>query len=234
MKTTLSTIIILFVAILFSCTDSNRSDKPIPPKKKPFVFAREPDDSARYKHLKYDFYLSNNGQLCERKLAMATDSLCNCRFEVYYDSTFSIHTEDVVLKVPLNTIVDIESFVSLDSSEYSKDKSRVFYFHGNSDGGNRVIADKADPATFKRLCEYRWGIDKDNVFYKGDILEGLNIKNLRILFPPDTSDPFIWYIKDDKNVFFENKIVPGADPKTFKIVSGQEWDAEDKNYKYQT
>ena len=227
MKTPLSTIIILFVALLLSCKN-NRDDKPIPLKKQPFVFAREPDDSADYKHLKYDFYLSRNGQLCERKLAMARDSSCNCDFVVFYDSAFSVS------KTPLNAMVDIDSFVSLDSCDFSKDKNTVFYFHANSGGGNRLIVHKADPASFKRLCEYRWGIDKDHVFYENSILEELDIKNLEVLFPPDTADHFIWYIKDDKNVFFTNDIIKGADAKTFKIVSGRKWDAEDKNHKYQT
>ena len=125
------------------------------------------------------------------------DSSRNCTFEVYYDSTFSIYTGDTTFKKPLSTIVDINSFVWLDSTEYSKDKSKVYYFHGNSDGGNRVIADKADPLTFKRLCEYRWGIDKNYVFYKGDIVQGVNLKYLQVLYPPDKLD-FFYNFMDKK------------------------------------
>ncbi len=72
------------------------------------------------------------------------------------------------------------------------------------------------------------------LFYKGDVVEGLNLKHLQVLYLPDTSDHFIQYVKDDKNVFYENEIVKGADAKTFKIVSGQKWEAEDKSYKYET
>jgi len=165
---------------------------------------------------------------------MARHGACNCEFEVYYDSTFSIYTNDTTIDKPLNTIVDINSFVWLDSTDYSKDKNKVFYFHVNSDGGNRVIVNNADPLTFKRLCEYRWGLDKNYVFYEAGIVEGLSVKHLQVLYPPDTSDHFIQYVKDDKNVFFENEIVKGADVKTFKIVSGQKWEAEDKSYKYKT
>ena len=234
METFCSTIIIIFFAAFTSCNNSSRTDQTVSKTDKVLVYSKEPDDSANYKLLKYNFYLSKGGQLCERKLAMARDSSCNCEFEVYYDSTFSIYTDDMTLKKPLNTIVDINSFVWLDSTEYSKDKSKVYYFHGNSDGGNRVIVDKADPLTFKRLCEYRWGVDRNYVFYKGDIVEGLKVKKVQVLFPPDTSDHFIQYVKDDKNVFYESEIVMGADPKTFKVVSGQKWEAEDKNYKYET
>ena len=35
------------------------------------IYAKEPADSARYEHLKFDFYRTRTGQLCERKLAMA-------------------------------------------------------------------------------------------------------------------------------------------------------------------
>ena len=143
-------------------------------------------------------------------------------------------TMAVVIKKPLNTIVDIKSFVWLDSTQYSKDKNKVFYFFGNSDGGSRSIVDNADPFTFKRLCEYRWGVDKNHVFYQGNIVEGLNVKYLTVLYPPDTTDPFIQYVKDNKNVFYETEIVKDADAKTFKVVSGQKWEAEDKNYKYET
>jgi hypothetical protein len=52
------------------------------------------------------------------------------------------------------------------------------------------------------------------------------------LFPPDTADHFVEYVKDDRKVFHKDEIVKGADAKTFKVVSGQKWDAEDKNYKY--
>ncbi|MBL7703762.1 MAG: DKNYY domain-containing protein [Ferruginibacter sp.] len=234
METFRSTIIIIFFAAFTSCNNSNSTDKAIATPDKVLVYAKEPNDSSDYKLLKYDFYLSKGGQLCERKLADAMESSCNCTFEVYYDSSFSIYTGDSTIKKPLNTIVDINSFVWLDSTEYSKDKNKVFYFHGNSDGGNRVIVDKADPLTFKRLCEYRWGIDKNYVFYKGDIVQGVNLKHLQVLYPPDTSYHFIDYIKDDKNVFYETAIVKGADAKTFKVVSGHKWEAEDKNYKYET
>ena len=184
--------------------------------------------------MKYDFYLSKGGQLCERKVVIARETTNNFEYEVYYDSTFLIYKDDTTIAKPLNNIVDIATFVWIDSTQYSKDKNKVFYFHGNSDGGNRVIVDKADPLTFKRLCEYRWGIDKNYVFYKGDIVEGLNLKHLQVLYPPDTAYHFIDYVKDDKNVFYENEIVKGADAKTFKVVSGQKWEAEDKNYKYET
>lgn len=233
METFRSIIIIIFFAVFASCNNSSRTGKAIAKPDTVLVYAKEPNDSSDYKFLKYNFYLSKGGQLCERKLAMARDRSCNCEFEVYYDSTISIYKDNIAFEKPLNTIVDINSFVWLDSTEYSKDKSKVFYFHGNSDGGNRVIVDKADPLTFIRLCEYRWGVDRNYVFYKGGIVQGVNLRQLQVLYKPDTADHLIDYVKDDKNVFYTTEMVKGADPKTFKLVGGQKWEAEDKNYKYE-
>src|SRR5215216_1757357 len=82
METFRSTIIIIFFAAFSSCKNSSKTDKAISKADKVIVYAKEPNDSADYKFLKYNFYLSKGGQLCERKLAMAGDSACNCEFEV--------------------------------------------------------------------------------------------------------------------------------------------------------
>lgn len=232
MKTLFLITFLLFFAIFSSC--SNQKIKNTQPTNANIeADVKEPKDSSNYNHIKFDFYLSKTGQLCERKLAYAKGTNCNCLFEAYYDSTFKIYTEDSIIEKPLSTIIEINSFVLVDSTEFSKDVNKVYYFYSNSDGGSRGIVTKADPATFRRLCEYRWGIDKNHVFYQTDVLDGLNMKNLQILYSPGTSDHFVQYVKDDKRVFHEDQIVKGADAKTFKVVSGQKWDAEDKNFKYE-
>ena len=227
-----ATIFIVVVLALFSCDSQQRTNNKKKPNNYPEVYAKEPNDSADYKPVKYDFYLNKTGQLCERKLAEARDSVCNCEFEVYYDSILSVFTGDTTIRKPLSSIVDINSFTWLDSTEYSKDKSHVYYFFGNSDGGIRSMVEGADPKTFRRLCEYRWGIDKNFVFYKNQKLHSLSLSKLQVLCSPDTEDHFVWYIKDDKIVYHEGEILQGADAKTFKVVSGQKWEAEDKSNKY--
>jgi hypothetical protein len=231
MRTFPATITTVIILTFLSCHNQQAEKRN---KKRDFseVYAREPNDSADYKHIKYDFYLSKTGQLCERKLAMARDSSCNCEFEVYYDSTISFFIGDTTIHKPLSSIVDINTFVWLDSTEYSKDKDRVYYFFGNSDGGNRSVVEGADSRTFKRLCEYRWGMDKNHVFYQNKKLQGLNLNKLQVLYSPDTSDHFVEYVKDDKLVYHADEVLQGADAKTFKVVSGQKWQAEDKNSKY--
>jgi len=226
-------ITIALLTIVSSCSNNHKSPEIKTVKIKEDVYAREPNDSASYKHLKYNFYLSVSGQLCEKKLVSAKNTDCNCLFEVYYDSLFKVYADDTLIEIPLNKIVDITSFVEIDSTEFSKDKDNVYHFYSNSDGGNRTIVKKADPSTFKRLCEYRWGIDKNYVFYQSNKIEGLDLKSLQILNSPDSSDPFVDYIKDNKNVYYQGKIVNDADVKTFKVTSGQKWDAEDKYHTYE-
>jgi hypothetical protein len=223
--------IILLAATLSSCSNS-KTEQAQTPKADNHVYEREPNDSADYKHIKYRFYLSKTGQLCEKKFDFAKNTNCNCLYQAYYDSIVKIYTGDTMIEKPLNTIVDINSLVQIDSTQFSKDRNKVFYFYENSDGGIREVIDEADPTTFKRLCEFDWGIDKNHVFYRTYILQGINLKTIQVLVPPDTADHFIKYVKDDRKVFHQDEIVKGADAKTFKVVSGQKWDAEDKNYKY--
>jgi hypothetical protein len=232
MKIQIVITIILFAATLSSCSNP-KTEQAQTPKADNYVYEREPNDSADYKHIKYRFYLSKTGQLCEKKFDFAKNTNCNCLYQAYYDSIFKIYTGDTMIEKPLNTIVDINSLVQIDSTQFSKDRNKVFYFYENSDGGIREVITEADPITFKRLCEFDWGIDKNHVFYRTYILQGINLKTIQVLVPPDTADHFIQYIKDDRKVFHQDEIVKGADAKTFKVVSGQRWDAEDKNYKYE-
>jgi hypothetical protein len=167
---------------------------------------------------------------------MPRDSTCRCDFEIYYDYRMNLYdcdSCDEPIEVPLKSIIDLDTYTELEGTLYSKDRSRVYAFFGNSDGGNRVIVSRADPATFKPLCEYRWGTDKYHVFYETDTLAGLDLKHLQILYYPDTSENhFVDYVKDEKLVFYQYHLLEGADAKTFKVLKGEEADAMDKNYKY--
>ncbi|MFL5747301.1 MAG: DKNYY domain-containing protein [Niastella sp.] len=183
--------------------------------------------------MKYDFYHSRSGKLCERKLAMARarrKSACNCEFIVYYDSTFS----DGTIDRPFEEIVDINSYEVIDSTDYFRDRNNVYHFLANSDGGNLVIVEGADAATFKRLCEGGYSVDRNSVFYEGKKLDSLDVNKLQILYSPDTAKHYVEYVKDDKVVYHYDDKLEGADAKTFRLVKGkgQEWEAEDKYKRY--
>lgn len=231
-------VLIAALVFLMASCDRDATDKPGPvpePQVLAEIYAREPCDSASYRHIKYDFFRSSTGQLCERKLMLASDrdSSCKCEFIVYYDTAFRIYRHDSLYEVPLGLIIDLDSYEVLGSSNYSKDNNRVYYFHANSDGGIRTIIEGADPKTFRNLCEYRWGIDKSFVYYKDEKLEGLHLKKLRVLYPSDSASAIVNYVKDDRVVYENGEILSGADAETFRLVEGKGWQAEDKNYRYE-
>jgi hypothetical protein len=235
MRITAILTIAAIITAFSSCVNPKGQNQKDSSNSRPRIVAKEPDNSQEYTHVKFDFYSSKTGQLCERKLVCAidNDSACNCDFIVKYDSVFKIFRSDSLYEIQLGLIIDIKSFEHVYSIEYSKDKYRVYYFHPNSDGGVRQIVEGADPTTFRSL-DYRWGIDERHVFYEDRKLEGLNLSKLQIIYSPDTSDSFIQYVKDDHIVFEEGEILQGADASTFKVVSGKEWAAEDKNFKYES
>ena len=220
--------LLLVLVALWSCRAPAPKVNP-----KGFVEVLEPNDSADYKHIKSDFFRNRKGELCERKLVLnvPVDSSCRCEFKVYYDKNFYLSFPSH--EIALDSVIDINTFVDLDSTYFSKDAKRVYYFFGNSGGGNRAIIQYADAPTFRRLCEYRWGIDKNFVFYQTIPLPGLDLKHLQVLYSTDTSDHFIDYVKDDKLVFFDNFVIHGADATSFRVVSGKAWTAEDRNYRYE-
>ena len=189
----------------------------------------EPKDSADFKHLKYSFYKGKDNCLYEKKFIIDKFDSGFCQiayFDKYLNFSDSVPTS-------LDSVINLQSFVELDSSAYSKDKKNVYYYQSNTDGGARFVTG-ADPRTFEKLYEYRWGRDAAHIYYEGVIIAGLNIKTF-VIMPSQNADgkeEFADYMKDDKHVFCEDDSIPGADSKTFIVVKDQKWDAQDKNYKY--
>lgn len=166
-------------------------------------------------------------------MAGPRDSACHCELVGFFDYTIEVKTGDSIVQKPLSDFIDVPSYRESDTTQYSKDKGHVYYFDLTADGGKRFVVNDTDPATFKGLYEYRWGIDTSHLFFKGNMLKGLDLANMQLLPPPDPSTHFVWYVKDKQQVFFEDKLVSGADAASFKVVSNLPWDAEDKNYKYE-
>ena len=80
-----------------------------------------------------------------------------------------------------------------------------------------------------------WGIDKNNAYYRGNKLEGADVKTLALFRHELIAKAE--YSKDDKSIFYEYRKIKGADVKTFKTVneaSNVDYDAFDKNRKYQS
>jgi hypothetical protein len=144
---------IFILVLFFGCkVDSNNSN---------------PDISAEeYTHLKYDFYINSEGTLFEKKFE-AIDNLEMERPE-YFDST--LFFPDYPVRVPLNKILDIESYKELEGSNYSKDKNNVYFSRATSDGAQRFIVKDANPVTFIVKGE-REGRDDKYMFSDDKILK---------------------------------------------------------------
>lgn len=135
--------------------------------------------------------------------------------------------------------VDVKSFKVL--NEYSaKDKNNVYI--GNSIIGLWKLDKIENPETFEFLsdtinADSFYGKDKYNVYYVDRIwldsfvgvyiwmgfkVKGINTDKVKFLNKQ--------FIKDDKNIYFEGKILKDADYNTFEVDS--EGNAKDKNRNY--
>lgn len=180
-------------------------------------------------HLKSTFYRNDAGALFEQKHAVAEEG---ARLETWYDSTVVVHKASGPAEVLLSEVIDLPSYQALGNSSFSKDKNHVYYFYATSGGGFRTIVNGADPATFRPSPDYQYGFDDWHGYYCDQPLTGLNLKRRQLLYG-DTVAHFVAYIKDDQHVFYEASPVPGADARTFHLVRGQAWEAEDKYHRYQ-
>jgi hypothetical protein len=139
--------------------------------------------------------------------------------------------DSVLIELPLSTTIDLATYQEVGNSMFSKDKNRVYYFYANSGGGFRIIVNGADPTTFRASPDYQYGFDARHGFYCAHELRGLRPSRRQLLYG-DTAAHFIAYVKDDRHVFYQDAPVPGADARTFRLVWGRAWEAEDKNYRY--
>lgn len=220
-------VLAIIILALSSCkTYKNKEDE------KSLTYAA--NDSLKFKQLKGRFYTDKYGKLFEQKVyAIAgKDEIMNS--QIYFDSLVYIDMVDSIIEKSLSEVINIKTYIEFSGGTmYSKDKNNVYYSDASSSGDFRLIVKGANPKTFKPLSDYLYGMDDKNIFYRGKMIIGLNFKKHQILYSLDTTDFFIDYIKDDKVVFYNGDVVKGADAKTFKLVSGEKWIAEDKNYKYE-
>ncbi len=98
------------------------------------------------------------------------------------------------------------------------------YYHGTSP------LHVADVSSFKKI-DGSWAIDCKNVYYLGlDASIGEN--NIPIGDYATFRALSFRYAKDSKCVYYENQIVEGADPKSFRVLDGEQHFAQDKNRVY--
>ena len=132
---------------------------------------------------------------------------------------------------------DIMSFKVL-NEDYAKDKNNVY------DGNESIGRGIKDPETFEFLPNgiiygTLYGKDKYNVYYiKNKMLncfdtyysiyevEGINRDKVEVLNK--------WFIKDDKNIYFEGEILEGVDYNTFEVLPNGDGKDKNRSYEYLT
>ena len=137
---------------------------------------------------------------------------------------------------------DIISFKVL-NEDYAKDKNHVY-------SGNEVIDPSPllgkikNPETFEFLPSgiiyaTLYGKDKYNVYYINNTMsncfdsyyfiyevKGINRDKVEVLNK--------WFIKDDKNIYFEGKILEGVDYNTFEVLPNGDGKDKNRSYEYLT
>jgi hypothetical protein len=115
------------------------------------------------------------------------------------------------------------SFVQV-SKSYFKDNYKVWQIQ--HDGTITPIVN-ADPATFKVLWESKilinqqfnsYAIDKNNVFYKADIISNLPNSFEVLEFSDKNKYEKYAYAIDDSHVFLNGQRIPGSDPRSFLFI----------------
>ena len=121
----------------------------------------------------------------------------------YISWIYGIEKEDSVnggLK-EMKYVIDIKTF-KFYSYAYWGDKNRVYEFTPMSDGGTVRYVENADPKTFNVFGETPYGSDKNHVYYKGEILEGADIRTFKIIMnkgiPELAKDKHTYYFSGDR------------------------------------
>ena len=137
---------------------------------------------------------------------------------------------------------DIMSFKVL-NEDFAKDKNNVYI--GNSSIGLWKLDKIENPETFEFLSDTIstdsfYGKDKYNVYYVNRIflscfgtytwigfkVEGINRDKVKFLNKK--------FIKDDKNIYFEGKILEDVDYNTFEVLPNGEGKDKNRSYEYLT
>ena len=193
-----------------------------------FCFGQDTVRGTIYYKIKDPFYKDKTGNLYYKYIFHDDDQKKYTR----YASRMPLTNWEVYDS--LKNFIDPLSYVRLGG--YAKDKNHVYYFIYNSDGTTMRILDGADALAFTGYdVEGGWdfGRDKNFVYHNAGKVQGCSPKAILKFFKSPHCTCYD-YFTDGKTVFYSNKPLKGADPKTFKTIeeSDKEYDAEDKNKKY--
>ena len=130
---------------------------------------------------------------------------------------------------------DIMSFKVL-NEDYAKDKNNVY------DGNESIGRGIKDPETFEFfpngiIYGTLYGKDKYNVYYiKNKMLNCFDssyfIYEVKRINKDKVEVLNNWFIKDDKNIYFEEKILEGVDYNTFEVLPNGNGKDKNRSYEY--
>ena len=108
---------------------------------------------------------------------------------------------------PINAKIDFKNLKELDWKYFGDDKN-IYYF--DEDSFKKV--DKADINSFERIDSTGFFKDKNNVYYEGEKVEGIDMNSIEVING--------MCIKDKNSVFYEGKKLRNISPNNFNIFDG--------------
>ena len=109
---------------------------------------------------------------------------------------------------PINAKIDFKNLKELDW-KYFGDDNNIYYF--DEDSFKKV--DKADINSFERIDSTGFFKDKNNVYYEGEKIEGIDMNSIEVING--------MCIKDKNSVFYEGKKLRNISPNNFNIFDGE-------------
>ena len=184
--------------------------------------------------MKYRYSKDKNFAYKEGKRIDGADGASFTEIQEISGRVYHKDRENVYLKGVKIDGADPETFMAV-NHEYSKDKKNV-YREGKNIG-------KRDSETFKPLNYYEYTEDKNNVYYGDKEIKGIDRKYFEVVDGPYSKDrKYIYYktqrvneadvnnfriiedtiyydnsyYRDNNNVFFQGRLLKGANPDKFK------------------
>ena len=108
---------------------------------------------------------------------------------------------------PINAKIDFENLKELDWKYFGDDKN-IYYFDEN----DFKKLDNADVNSFERIEYTGFFKDKNNVYYDGEKVEGIDMNSIEVING--------MCIKDKNSVFYEGKKLRNISPDNFNIFDG--------------
>ena len=108
---------------------------------------------------------------------------------------------------PINAKIDFKNLKEIDW-KYFGDDQNIYYF--DEDSFKKV--DKADINSFERIDFTAFFKDKNNVYYEGEKIDGIDMNSIEVING--------MCIKDKNSVFYEGKKLRNISPTNFNIFDG--------------